>query len=162
MIASFTAGDSGCARSTPVIFTPPAGDSRSLKSSVPAKAGTHRSVTPDARVGAPKSMLLVSSREAEGWVPAFAGTPASEEYIDSPLGQAEDAFADDVALDLAGAAGDCVLPGAEHPLGPARRIGHRFRLGLQCRVGAEQRTGKIRDPPRQFRPEQFQDRAFGA
>src|SRR5215468_8027494 len=47
----------------------------------------------------------------------------------SVLRQAEHAFADDVALDLAGAAGDRVLPRAHHAVVPAGSVGDvRARL----------------------------------
>src|SRR5215472_13178114 len=76
--------------------------------------------------------------------------------------QAQYALADDVALDLAGAAGDRVLPGAEHAVVPARRIRHCFRRCIDRRVGAEQGRREIGNAQRQLRTEQFEDRAFGA
>src|ERR1700730_2418014 len=57
----------------------------------------------------------------------------------STLGQAEHALADDVALDLAGAAGDGVLPRTEHPVEPARGVGDRLGGAGDHRVGAEER-----------------------
>src|SRR5829696_2035453 len=79
----------------------------------------------------------------------------------SPPRQPQYALADDVALDLAGAAGDRVLPRAEHAVRPARRVGDQLRRRFQRRVGAEQGAGKIGDAGRQLRAEQLQDRAFG-
>src|SRR5271166_3690577 len=63
----------------------------------------------------------------------------------SPLRQAEDAFADDVALDFAGAAGDRVLAGAEYPVVPARGVGHRLGRRVDGGVGAEQGRRKVGD-----------------
>src|ERR1700730_15970237 len=57
----------------------------------------------------------------------------------STLGQAEHALADDVALDLAGAAGDRALPRAEHPVEPARGVGDCLGHTVDHRVGAEER-----------------------
>jgi hypothetical protein len=42
----------------------------------------------------------------------------------STFRETEDALADDVALDFAGAAGDHVLPRAEHSVVPTRGVGH--------------------------------------
>src|SRR5437763_1542174 len=104
-------------------------------------------------------MPIVSFGEADGWVPAFAGT-TEEGFTGSALREAEDALADDAALDLARAAGNRVLPRAQDAVRPARRIGHCLRRGLQGRVGAEQGRRKIGNARRQFGPEQFEDRAF--
>src|SRR6266566_9667338 len=76
----------------------------------------------------------------------------------SPPRQAEHALADDVALDLAGAAGDRVLPGAEHAVVPAGGVGHRLGRRVDRRVGAEQGRGEIGDAQGELRAEQFEDR----
>src|SRR5581483_6332819 len=44
-----------------------------------------------------------------------------------PLRQSQHALANDIALNLAGAAGDRVLPGAEHAIHPTRRVRDRFK-----------------------------------
>src|SRR5947207_11862833 len=105
-------------------------------------------------------MPIVSFGEADGWVPAFAGT-TEEGFTGSALRETEDALADDVALDLARAAGNRVLPRAQDAVRPARRIGHRLGRGLQGRVRAEQGRREIGDARRQFRAKQFEDRALG-
>ena len=64
--------------------------------------------------------------------------------------------------DLAGAAGNRVLAGAEHAVVPARGIRHRLGRCVDSRIGAEQGGREIGDPQSQLRAEQFQDRAFGS
>src|SRR5437660_11347805 len=104
-------------------------------------------------------MAIVAFGEADGWVPAVAGT-TEEGFTGSALRETEDALADDVALDLARAAGNRVLPRAQDAVRPARRIGHCLGRGLQGRVGAEQGPRTIGHAPRHLRPEHLHDRAF--
>src|SRR6202040_4245795 len=77
--------------------------------------------------------------------------PLAKDGPRSALRQTEDALADNVALDLAGPAGNRVLAG-----GP--RLGGR----VDGRIGAEQGGREIGNPQGQFRAEQFEDRAFGS
>src|SRR6185312_1095822 len=77
-----------------------------------------------------------------------------------PLRQAEHALADDVALDLAGPAGDRVLPRTHHPVRPARGVGDRFGRAVDGRVGAEKGRRGVGDALRQLGAEQLEDRAF--
>ena len=78
----------------------------------------------------------------------------------SAFWQAEDALADDVALDLAGPAGNRVLAGAEHAVVPARGVGNRLGRRVDGRKRAEQGGREIGDTQSQLRAEQFEDRAF--
>ena len=122
----------------PTILSPSANESGAiLWSGFPAKAGTHGSAASAASGNAPMLMLASGSCKADEWVPAFAGT-RGEGFTSSALRQAQDALADDVALDLAGAAGDRVLPGAEDAVVPARSVGHRLGRRIDRRVGTEQ------------------------
>src|SRR6266850_4943020 len=61
------------------------------------------------------------------------------------LGQAEDALADDVALDLARPRGDRVLTGGEHAVEPAWGVGHQLGALVHQRVHAEELARRIRD-----------------
>src|SRR5688572_17600464 len=63
---------------------------------------------------------------------------ASRKGSFSALGQPEDPLADDVALDLAGAARDRVLPRADDAVVPARRVRHRLARAVHEHVGPEQ------------------------
>src|SRR3984893_534717 len=80
-----------------------------------------------------------------GWFKPSRYCFASDMVGSSALRQAEHALADDVALDLAGAAGDRVLARAEHPVKPARGVGDRLGHAVDHSVGAEQGRGKIGD-----------------
>src|SRR5271166_5643845 len=116
----------------------------------------------------PASRLIASAisaaRRAVG-LPAGWFRPSRYCFVSdilSALGQPEHALADDVALDLAGPAGDRVLPRAEHPVEPARGVGDRLGRSVDHRVGAEQGRGEVRDAHPQLGAEELEDRAFGA
>src|SRR5208337_2553424 len=82
-------------------------------------------------------------------------------YSRSSLGEAESSLADYIALDFAGAAGDCVLAGAEDAVQPSRRIGDRAGGLADETVGAEQFGREARDAHAEFGAEQFEHRALG-
>src|SRR5260221_2653506 len=113
-------GDNGADRLMSVIRTPPAAESR--------RRAEEQSVFRQSR---PSDDVAASAKCAALFRP-MVSRPSI--FKGSPSWQSEDAFADDVALDLAGAAGDRVLPRPEHPVRPARRIRHSLGLGFERRV----------------------------
>src|SRR5260370_41023807 len=77
------------------------------------------------------------------------------------LWQAEHALADDVALDLAGAARDGVLPRAQDAVVPARAVRDLLARPVHERVGAQQLAPEARDAHPQLRAEQLQGGPLG-
>src|SRR3984893_15408304 len=115
----------------------------------------------------PVSRLIASAisaaRRAVG-LPAGWSKPSRYCFasdILSTLRQPEHALANDVALDLAGAAGDRVLGRAQHPVEPARGVGPRLGGAVDHRVGAEQRRREVGDAHPELGTEELEDRALG-
>src|SRR6266404_4387046 len=77
------------------------------------------------------------------------------------LWQAEHALADDVALDLTGAARDGVLPRAQDAVVPARAVGDLLARPVHERVRAKQLAHEVRDAHPQLRAEELEDGALG-
>src|SRR5215510_14540905 len=88
-------------------------------------------------------------------------TPSVARLAELPLGQAEDALAEDVALDLARPGRDRVLARRHQPVEPPRRIGHQLRAFVDERMHAEQLAGRIGDAHAQLRAGELEDRALG-
>src|SRR4030095_3762811 len=70
-------------------------------------------------------------------------------------------LADDVPLDLAGAAGDRVLPRADHSVVPARVVRHVAPRLIEQNARPQQLAREVGDTHAQLRAEQLEDGALG-
>src|SRR2546427_1290455 len=80
----------------------------------------------------------------------------------SVLGETQHPLADDVALDLARAARDRVLPGADHTVVPARGVRDVVARLVHEHARPQQLAGEVRDAHAQLRAEQLEDGPLGA
>src|SRR5262245_61772789 len=78
------------------------------------------------------------------------------------LGEAEDALADDVALNLAGAARDGVLPGADDAVVPAGVVGHGGAGLVDQHARAQELAREVGDAGAQLGAEELEDGALGS
>src|SRR5438477_4527072 len=92
----------------------------------------------------------------------FSTSRRSMVIASSPLAlrQAQHALAQDVALDIAGAGRDRVLPGGHDAVEPARRVGHDLGAHVDQCVHAEQLAGRIGDAHADLGARELQDRAL--
>jgi hypothetical protein len=80
----------------------------------------------------------------------------------SPLGQAEDALADDVVLNLVGARRDGAAARAQQPVRPAALVDRLRRPMFELALGPERLHSEQLDPQVQLGSAEFDDRTLGS